>query len=116
MAKAVLSRTGIPSAGIGASPSIETSSDALSLAAILLAGHDPGGVADLFGRLAGAKAQGLTIDPEVLLEFGPLEESAARLAKIWQKVIQGCADSAEFGLICQKAKNYWQQPYSVKLP
>jgi hypothetical protein len=116
LARGILARTGIPTAGIGASSSIQTSADALSLAGLLASGHDPGGMADFLGRLANAQAQGLTMDLDLVNEFGPLEEINGRLSKIWAKVIQGCTATPQFSPICKKAHDYWHQGYPAKIP
>jgi hypothetical protein len=115
VARGVLQTTGLPPSGIAATGNASTASDALSLAGMLAAGFDPGGMADFFGRFLTASSQ-VASDQGTLNEFGPLEQIWNRHFATWSSLIQACGNTPALGSICQKAHNYWHQHYPTGIP
>jgi hypothetical protein len=116
MARGVLLRTGLPSTGLFSGLNMQVASDLSALGMMVATGYDPGGIADFYSRLFTASGEGLSLDPFLLSEFGPLSQIATRQAQIWTNVIQGCAATPGLIQLCQKAHDYWHQSYPSNIP
>jgi hypothetical protein len=116
VARGVLQVTGLPPSGIAATGSAQTASDALSLAGMLAAGYDPGGMADFFGRLLTATGM-VSFDQGTLNEFGgSMDQILNRHNAAWTNLLQACGNTPALGTICQKAHDYWHPHYPSNIP
>lgn len=116
VARGVLQATGLPPSGIAATGSAQTASDALSLAGMLAAGYDPGGMADFFSRLLTATGQ-VSFDQGTLNEFGgSADQILNRHSAAWTNLLQACGNTPALGTICRKAHDYYHQHYPSNIP
>ena len=110
-------------------PSAVFSSDAASAAdlyallSLFMAGMDPGGMADFYGRLQLANAlstglpagRGPVLDPALQTEFLLNGNSAGRVAAVWQDLIaNGCAQRAQQA--CGVIHELWHPSYPALIP
>jgi hypothetical protein len=90
--------------------------NAVGAGTLLKGAFDPSGVAEFFGRLMWAYAQGLTLDPALRAEFKIPDDPRFYVTKAWQSLSSGCLATGDLYETCQKARKYWHPGNPTTIP
>ena len=114
-ARGVLQRFGMPPSGAYANDP-DGLADFAAMVTLLKGGFDPGGAADLFGRLLGATEQGLSVDGTLRNQFGVPNGLPSRLQKLADNLKTACVATGAMSQVCQTARRYWHPHNPSNIP